>query len=108
MKNPCNCRDKNNSLMNGNCRVENVVCKCVVSATVKSQELVYIGFAEGDWKQCYYNYTMLFRNQKRKKNTALSTVLWELKKSTKETPKLKWSVCTCIFEYLSALPPIFE
>ena len=63
---PCNCRDKNNCPMNGNCRVENVVYKCVVSATEKSKEHVYIGVAEGDCKQRYYNYTMSFRNQKRK------------------------------------------
>ena len=74
--------------MNGNCRVENVVNKCIVSATEKSKEPVYIGVAEGDWKQRYYNHTMSFRNQKRKSDTALSNILWELKKLTKETPKL--------------------
>ena len=34
--------------MNGNFRVENIVCKCVVSAIEKSKEGVYIGVAEGD------------------------------------------------------------
>ena len=78
--------------MNGNCRVENVVYKCVVSATEKSKEHVYIGVTEDGWKQRYYNHTMSFRNQKHKNDTALSTFLWELKKSTKETPQLTWSV----------------
>ena len=32
---PCNCRDKNNCPVNKNCRIENVVLKCVVSATEK-------------------------------------------------------------------------
>ena len=59
---PCNCRDKNNCPMNGNCRVENVVYKCVASATKKSKENVYIGVAEGDWKQRYYNHTISLRN----------------------------------------------
>ena len=85
---PCSCRDKNNCPTNGNCRVENKVCKCVFSTTEKPQEHVYIGVAEGDWKQHYYNHTMSLRNQKRKNDTDLSTFLWELKKSTKETPKL--------------------
>ena len=34
--------------MNGNWRVENVVFKCVASATKK--EHVYIGIAKSDWK----------------------------------------------------------
>ena len=73
---PYNCREKNNCPMNGNCRVENAVYKCVVTATVKSKEYVYIGVAQGDYKQRYYNHTMSFRNQRYKKDTALSTFLW--------------------------------
>ena len=34
---PCNRRDKNNRTMNGNCRLENVVCKCAVPTTEKSK-----------------------------------------------------------------------
>ena len=37
---PCNCSDKNNCLMNGNCMVENAVYKFVVSVTEKSKEHV--------------------------------------------------------------------
>ena len=47
---PCNCRDKSNCPMNGNCRVENVAYKCLVSATEKPKEHVHIGVAESDWK----------------------------------------------------------
>ena len=100
---PCNCRDRNNCPMNRNCRVENVVYKCVVSATENSEVQVYIGIAEGDWKQRYYNHTLSFRNQKRKNNTALSTFFWELKKSTKEIPKLTWSVLKVVPGYSNIL-----
>ena len=94
---PCNC----NCLMNGNCRVENIVYKCIASATEKSKEHVYIGVAEGDWKQRFqcHSEVMSFRNQKRKNDTALSAFLWELKKSTKETPMLTWSVLKVVPEY---------
>ena len=102
---PCNCRDKNNCPINGNCRVENVVHKCVVSATEKLKEQVYIGDAEGDWRQRYYNHTMSFKNQKRKNETALSTFLWELKKSVKETPKLTWSVLKVVSAYSNISKP---
>ena len=61
---PCNCRGKNNCPMNGNCRVENIVYKCIVSAAEKSKEHVYIGVAEGDWKQRFqcHSEVMSFRN----------------------------------------------
>ena len=95
---PCNYREKNNCPMNGNYRVENVVYKCIVSATEKSKEHVYIGIAEGDWKQCYCDHTMSFKNQKQS-DTALSTFLWEFKKLTKETPKLTWSVLKVVPGY---------
>ena len=42
---------------------------------------------------------MSLRNQKHKIDTALSTFLWELKKSTKETPKLTWSVLRVVPAY---------
>ena len=35
---------------------------------------------------------MSFKNQKHQNDTALSTFLWELQKSTKENLKLTWSV----------------
>ena len=89
---PCNCKDKNNCSRNGNCGVESALYKCIVPATEKSKEHVYIRLAEGDRKQCYYSHTMSYRNQKHKNDTVLSTFLWELKKSTKETTRLTWSV----------------
>ena len=65
----------------------------------KSKEHVYIGVAEGDWKQHYHNHIMSFENQERKNDTALSTFLWELQKSIKETPKLTWSVSKVVPGY---------
>ena len=89
----CNCRYENICLIMGNFRIENVVYKCVVYAKEKSKEQVYIGAAEGDWKQLYYNHTMSFRNQRCKKDATLLAFLWVVKKSTtKEIPKLTWLV----------------
>ena len=87
---PRNYRD--NCPMNGSCRVQKVVYVHVVSVTEKSKEHAYTKVAEGNWKQRYYNYTMAFRNQRHKNDTAFSSFLWELKKSLKETPNLIWSV----------------
>ena len=95
----CSCRERNNCPMDGNCRVENVVYKCVVSATAKLKEHVCVGVTMGDWKQWHYNHTMSFRNQRYKNDKTLSTFVWELKKSTKEIPKYAWSVLKVVSGY---------
>ena len=52
----CNCRNKDECPMNGKCQVQNVVYKCTVSATPNFPKRVYLGVAEGDWKQRFYNH----------------------------------------------------
>ena len=41
--------------MNGKCQVQNIVYKCTVSATPNFPKRVYLGVAEGNWKQRSYN-----------------------------------------------------
>ena len=55
-------------------------------------EQVDIDIAESDSKQCFLNHTVSFGNQRYKNDTILWIFLWDLKKSTKEIPKLTWSV----------------
>ena len=62
-------------------------CTNALSPPQKSQRnMLTLGVAD------HYNHTMSFKNQKHKNDIALSTFLWELKISTKEAPKLTWSV----------------
>ena len=68
--------------MNINCRVENVVYKCVAYATEKSKEHVYIGITEWD-----------------KNDTPFSVFRLELKKSTTKNLKLIWSVLKVVPRY---------
>ena len=42
----CNCRNKNDCPMNGNCKVNNVIYKRTVSATPTFKQRVYLGIAE--------------------------------------------------------------
>ena len=44
--NPCNCRNKTECTLNGNCKVQNVLYKCTVSATQTFKQCVYLGIAE--------------------------------------------------------------
>ena len=50
--NPCNCRNKNECPLNGNCKVQSVIYKCRVSARPQTfKQRVYLGIAAGNWKQ---------------------------------------------------------
>ena len=48
----------------------------------------YLGHAEGEWKQRYYNHTQPLRNARQKNDTPLSSYLWELKKKSSKILKL--------------------
>ena len=78
--NPCNCRNKNEYPLNGNCKVQNIIYKCTVSATQKFKR-VYLGIAEGNWKQRLYHHRQSFKDKKHKHDMALSIYLWDLKRT---------------------------
>ena len=42
--------------MRGNCKVNNVIYKCTVSAIPTFKQRVYWGIAENVWKQRHYNH----------------------------------------------------
>ena len=90
--NPCKCRNKKEYRLNGNCKVQNFIYKCTVSATQMFKQRVYLGIAEGNWKQRLYNHRQSFKDKKHKNDTALSSYLWDLKENHNQIPKLAWSV----------------
>ena len=73
--NPCNCRNKNECPLNGNCKVQSVICECTVSATQTFKQRVYLGIAEGNWKQRLYNHRQSFKDKKLKNDSTLSSYL---------------------------------
>ena len=90
--NPCNYRNENKCPLNGNCNIQDVIYKCIVSVTQTFKQRVYLGIAEGNWKQRLYNHRQSFKNKKYKNDTALSNHLWDLKENHNQTPKLTWSI----------------
>ena len=72
--NACNCRNKNKCPLNGNCKVQNAIYKCTVSR-MQTFKPVYLGTAEGNWKQPLYNHRQPFKDKKHKNDTALSSYL---------------------------------
>ena len=67
---------KNECPLNWNCKVQSV----------------YLGIAEGNWEQRFYNHRQSFKDKRHKNDTTLSSYLWDLKENHNQIPKLTWSI----------------
>ena len=99
----CNCKNKDDCPMNLIRRrlfqVQNVVYKCTVSATPNFPKRVYLGVAEGDWKQRFYNHKKSIKNKSYRNDTTLSSYLWDLREKHNVFPTLTWSVVKSVPGY---------
>ena len=85
----CNCRDKANCPMNGNCLKKCLVYKAQVSSIVETK--YYLGTAEDTFKTRYNNHKKSFKHRMYEKETELSKYIWSLKdKNINFT--IKWNV----------------
>ena len=80
------------------CRAENIVYKCVASVHGYPNK-VYLGTAEGDFKQRFYNHRMSFNNEGHSTDTTLSKYVWEIKRKLKIMPSLKWYIIKSVPAY---------
>ena len=96
----CNWRKKHECSLDGKCRAENIVYKCVASVD-RYPNKVYLGTAEVDFKQRFYNHRMSFNNEGHSTDTTLSKYVWEIKKKLKIMPSLKWSIIKSVPAYLN-------
>ena len=83
----CNCRNKTNCPLNGDCQEKWRVYKAVV--TTESDRHVYYGQCEGNFKTRYNNHTKSFRHRKCVNETELSKHVWMLKDCNKDY-KINW------------------
>ena len=61
---------------------------------------MYLGLAEGEFKkQRYYKHTHSFRNENYANSTTLSSYVWKIKKTKKETPTLVWELMRTAVPY---------
>ena len=94
----CNCRNKKECPLDGKCRSENIIYKCVATATGHLDK-VYLGTAEGDFKQRFYNHKKSFKNKSYANDTTLSKYIWEMKQKHNITPTLKWYIVKSVPSY---------
>ena len=95
---PCNCRKKEECPLEGKCRVNDVIYKCIVSATGFPNK-VYLGTAEGEFKKRFYNHNSSFKNELKMNDTTLAKHVWDLKLKHNVTPTLKWYILKSVAPY---------
>lgn len=93
---PCNCRDKPNCPMDGQCLSKCIVYKAVVEAN--NTNSTYYGVCEGEFKSRYNNHTKSFRLRKYENDTELSKCIWSLKDNNTEYA-IKWSIVSKAIPY---------
>ena len=84
--------------LEGKCRTENIVYKCIVSTSVHP-DTAYLGTADGDFKKRYYNHISSFTNKTQMNKTTLAKYVWELELKQNITPTLKWYIGKSVPSY---------
>ena len=79
-KKSCNCRQKNNCPLRGNCLVNDIVYKVKITSNDSQKPACYIGLASGSFKTRYNNHNKSFRHERYEKDTELSKFIWSLKR----------------------------
>ena len=97
----CNCRQKNNCPLNGNCLQSSVVYQATVTRNDNNTSETYIGLTETDFKTRHRNHTASFRHAKHKNSTELSKHIWILKNDNIDY-SISWRVLSSNSPYNSS------
>ena len=93
----CNRWVKEECPMGSKCQTMDAVYDCCVPSPEPRK--IYVGLAEGKWKQRYYNHKKSFNHKRYLHETTLSRYMWHLKETLYITPNLKWSAVMCVTPY---------
>ena len=88
----CNCRDKENCPLKGNCQETSIIYNAKVTPrndTNKSN--IYIGLTEHTFKKRFSNHMNSIRHRKYENSTELSKHIWSLKDRNQEYD-VTWSI----------------
>ena len=88
----CNCRQKADCPLRGECLTEAVIYKAIITADSRNHESKsYIGLSGGPFKSRFHNHTKSFRHEKYEKETELSKYIWQLKRK-QINYTIKWEI----------------
>ena len=87
--NTCNCHNPSLCPLNSKCLDSNIIYQCDVTTPTSTK--AYIGLTSTQFKTRYNNHMHTMRNPSKRKTTALSNYIWDLKDTS--TPfDLRWSI----------------
>ena len=92
----CNCRKPNLCPLMENCLVKSIIYKATVTTDNDSKS--YIGLCETDFKSRWNNHKSSFKHEHKRKETALSKHVWDLK-DNKTNFNIKWSILKKTYPY---------
>ena len=76
----CNCRVKNECLLNGECQTPSVIYRADVINDSNDEEKLYFELADTTFKERYKNHIRDFNLEKYKNSTELAKYIWQLKR----------------------------
>ena len=85
----CNCRNKGECPLEGNCLAEGVIYKATLSTS--KGEMDYIGSTGCTFKKRFSGHKYTITHQNQQNNTELSKYFWK-QKDKGEEPKIKWRI----------------
>ena len=88
---PYNCRKKEECPLEGKCRANDIIYKCLTSTTGFPYK-VYLGTAQGEFKKRFYNHNTSFKDESKGNDTTLAKYVWYLKLKHNVTPTLPRSI----------------
>ena len=97
----CNCRQKQNCPLNGNCLQSSVIYQATVKRLDTNTTETYIGLTENEFKTRHRNPTASFRHKKLRDLTKLSKHIWTLKENN-IAHDISWNIITHSKPYNSA------
>ena len=95
---PCNSWKKEECPLEGKCRANDIIYKCIASASGFPNK-VYLGTAQGEFKKRFHNHNSSFKNESKRNDTTLAKYVWDLKLKHNVTPTLKWHILKSVTPY---------
>ena len=92
----CNCRNKNECPLDGECQTPKVIYRADVTNSSNSEHKFYFGLADTTFKERYRNHTRDFRHQKYENSTELAKYIWQLKRNNISF-SVKWTIITKVY-----------
>ena len=98
---PCNCRNKSDCPLNGDCQAESIIYRADVSISNKpDMSRFYLGATAGKFKLRHYNHKKSLAHIKHRGETALSAYVWSIRESIVDADvSIKWSIVRRIPSY---------